>query len=149
MSDLDKSIEQIKATVGDRLIYLASPYSHAFVATRILRFEIACKAAAMLTWSGMHVFAPIVHSHPMAQYGLAKDWEFWEVHDRLFLEACGGMIVATIPGWQQSKGIAAEMQIMVDMDKPVWFLSARSNCWPSGDIVSEIIEHDTDWIINP
>ena len=144
MDDMNKSIERIKATV-DGLIYLASPYSHDQAAIRQWRFDVACKAAACLMRDGLAIFSPIAHSHVIAQHGLPKGWDFWEPYDRLLLGACGGMIVLTMPGWNESKGIIAELQIAAESYKPIWFLSARGNRWPEGDIMN----HDTDWSINP
>ena len=132
-------MESIRATVNG-LIYLASPYSHDQEAIRQQRFDMACKAAAWLMNNGLAIISPIAHSHPIAQYGLPDDLEFWMRQDLPILDACKGMIVLTLPGWEESKGVIAELQIAAESDKPIWFLSARQNCWTDTNI---------DWIINP
>ena len=141
MNDLTKlSIERIKETAEGGLIYLASPYTHDIKAMQQARFDMACKAAAWLMRNGLTIISPIAHSHPIARYGLPDDLEFWMRQDLPILNACKGMIVLTLPGGGQSKGVIAELQIAVEDHKPIWFMSARQNCWTDTNI---------DWIINP
>jgi hypothetical protein len=105
-----------------RIIYLCSPYTCADPAIRESRFEAACRAAAELTRQGKTVFAPVVHSHAIAKYGLPLEWRYWEIHDRRFLQACEEVIVLTLPGWQDSVGVNAEIAIARELGKPVTFL---------------------------
>ena len=98
------------------MIYLASPYSHPLAEMRQRRFEAVCKAAAKLMGMGLHVFSPIAHTHPIALAGdLPKDWDYWEQYDRAMLKACSKVIVLQLPGWQDSKGVTAEVSIALDM----------------------------------
>ncbi len=78
------------------MIYLASPYTHPDPAVRQARFEAACRAAAAMIRAGKTVFSPVVHSHPLTQYGLPFDWRAWSKHDRRFLEACDELVVLTL-----------------------------------------------------
>jgi nucleoside 2-deoxyribosyltransferase len=94
------------------LIYLASPYSHPDPAVRQIRYEVACEAAAYLMRRGLMVFSPIVHSHPIAQYGLPKDYAFWRQYDEALMDACWGIVVLMIDGWRESKGVTAEIEYM-------------------------------------
>jgi Domain of unknown function (DUF1937) len=52
------------------MIYLASPYSHPDATVRESRFRAACQAVVALLLTGEVVFAPIVHCHPLVEYGL-------------------------------------------------------------------------------
>jgi hypothetical protein len=61
----------------DDLVYLASPYTHADKAVMEDRFRAACRYAACLMRRGINVFSPIAHSHPIAQFGLPPDWQFF------------------------------------------------------------------------
>jgi len=115
-------IEFIKE--ADGLIYLASPYSSSSAIVREDRFDAVCVAAANLMRAGLLIFSPIAHTHPIALCGLPKGWEFWEKYDRQFLEACSGMIVLTLDGWQASKGIRAEVDIMTNARKVVAYMDA-------------------------
>jgi len=91
------------------LIYLATPYSHPCPVIRFVRFETVNRIASELMQNGEFVFSPISHSHPIAQHGLPKDYEFWEKFDDWFLEKCDKMIVVQDWGWENSVGVKREM----------------------------------------
>lgn len=108
------------------LIYLASPYTHEDPAVQQARFETACRAAAHLMNKGHAVFSPIAHTHPIACAGdLPKGWDFWERYDRTILAGCHSMMVLQLDGWQQSRGVQAEIAIMRELGKPVEYMA-----WP-------------------
>lgn len=140
-----RMLEPIKQSVGDKLLYLASPYSHSSEAVRQYRADLACNAAVELTRHDLHIFSPIVHSHPMAAYGLAKDWDYWKPHDRLFLNACGGMIILQIPGYASSRGVWAEYATAVGIGMPVWLMDSADSSWP---VVGKRIDRvNIDWCV--
>jgi hypothetical protein len=93
------------------MFYLASPYSHPDPAIRQHRFEVACEAAVKLIRMGHVVFSPIAHSHTMHLAGLPGDWEFWKRQDEWFVSHCERLVVLTIDGWKESRGVAAEIEI--------------------------------------
>ena len=82
------------------MIYLASPYTHVDAAVRESRFDAACLATSTLLRAGLHVYSPIVHSHPLVRYGLPIEWEFWQAHDCEHLRRCDSVIVLTLDGWK-------------------------------------------------
>lgn len=104
------------------LVYLACPYSHDDPFVRRERFEYASRAAAELMAAGLLVFSPISHTHPIAEHGLPKGWDFWEKYDRAILGVCKAMIVLMLEGWRESVGVQAEIQIMRDAGKPIHFI---------------------------
>jgi hypothetical protein len=105
------------------LVYLATPYSHDDLAVRERRFAIANRVAADLMRSGVHVFSPISHTHPIAMAGeLPKGWDFWEAFDRTVLAACVKVIVLRQPGWEQSTGVRAELGIAREIGLPIEFM---------------------------
>jgi hypothetical protein len=105
------------------LIYLASPYSHEDPAVREERFRIVCRAAARLMAQGNLIFSPIAHSHPIALAGqLPTEWDYWEQYDRAHLLAACELWVLKLAGWQVSRGIACEIEIMKGLGKPVKFI---------------------------
>lgn len=112
------------------MFYLASPYSHESRLFREQRALAAAKAAAELCRRGCLVFSPIAHSHPMHIHGnLPGDWDFWERFDRWFIERCERLIVLTIDGWEQSKGVAAEVKIARELIKPVHHWNGIDAAW--------------------
>ncbi|MFQ5732136.1 MAG: DUF1937 family protein [Planctomycetaceae bacterium] len=104
------------------MIYLASPYSHPDPAVRERRFQAACLAAAQLMRASHTVFAPIVHSHPLVDYGLPTDWSYWERQDREHLARCDEVVVLLLDGWRESRGVQAEVRLAENLGKPVRYL---------------------------
>ena len=113
------------------MIYLAVPYSHADPSIRKARFQAACRTAAEMMRGGKTVFSPLSHSHAIAQYGLPKDWAFWEACDRTYLEVCDEVVVLMLDGWRQSKGVQAEIEIARELGKPVSYLKPLPNDNPA------------------
>ena len=105
-----------------RLIYLASPYSHESEAIKEKRFELVCEYAAGLMKQGLFVYSPIAHTHPISRYGLPGDWDFWESYDTLMISKCDEIKVLQIPGWQESKGVQAEIQLAKELNKPISYI---------------------------
>lgn len=104
------------------MIYLASPYSDPSLGVMESRFLAACRAASRLMRLGRLVFSPVAHTHPIAQYGLPLGWDYWERFDRWYIERCDEVVVLTLAGWEDSKGVQAEMKIARELGKPVSFL---------------------------
>ncbi|MDZ4852138.1 MAG: DUF1937 family protein [Pirellulaceae bacterium] len=105
------------------MIYLASPYSHTDPLVREDRFNAACMATAALMQAGCSVYSPIVHSHPLVQYGLPIEWQYWQAHDCEHLQHCNQLLVLTLDGWRTSRGVQAEIDLAIDMDLPVHCVS--------------------------
>jgi hypothetical protein len=101
------------------VIYLASPYSHPDGSVREARFRAACEKAAALLRAGTLVYSPIVHSHPLAALGLPGDWAFWAAHNQHMLGLCSALVVLQLPGWEQSRGIDAEVEMAQALRLPV------------------------------
>ena len=127
MADSERYVEPLSTKVhmamANTLLYLASPYSHEDPAVRHARSEAACRAAAELIRQGKAIYSPIAYSHPLCQYGLPLDWQFWQKHDLRFLEMCSEVIVLKLPQWEKSVGVQAEIAAARAMNKPVTFVA--------------------------
>lgn len=131
------------------LVYLGAPYSHESVEVRRERFERINTAASYLMRRGVHVFSPISHTHPIALAGgLPLGWEFWATYDEEILSICKAMLVLRLPGWRESKGLNAEIEIATRLRMPIahvntderilctvadWLLDGRG-CRPQFDL---------------
>jgi hypothetical protein len=105
------------------MIYLAIPYSHSDPEVREQRFQMANIGAARLMGQGHHVFSPISHTHPIALAGdLPLGWDFWAEYDRQILSICNTVVVLCLDGWQESKGVQAEIALAGSMDIPVLYV---------------------------
>lgn len=92
-------------------IYVASPYSHADPAVRELRYHDVMAYTAWLLKHERWGYSPIVHCHIMAKtYGLPIDFDYWMRLDFTMIDAAKELHVVKIPGWQESRGVAAEIQ---------------------------------------
>lgn len=108
------------------LIYLASPYSHANPIIKHQRFEAACRAAGRLMRQGQCVFSPIAHSHPIEQHfedGGTEGHDFWLRQDFAILARATKLVVLTLDGWEQSRGVAAELEFAQANSIPFEFLA--------------------------
>lgn len=108
------------------LHYLASPYSQ-YQQGHEQAFLDAALSAAMLLKRGMHVFSPICHSHPIAVHGHIDkvDHDFWLRLDIAILDECDSLLVLMMPGWNESRGVKAEIDHAEATGKPISYLS-----WP-------------------
>jgi hypothetical protein len=107
------------------LTYLACPYSHKERYVRVARWIAANQVAAKLMIAKQYVFSPISHTHPIEEASEGKlpmGWDFWEGFDRQYLSFCKKVIVLRIPGWEQSKGVQAEIKIGTEMGIPVEYM---------------------------
>lgn len=104
-----------------KFLYLASPYTHDDPKVRQWRYEQAVAAAALLaTQYGVFTFSPIGHSHEMCiKHEMPYTFEFWDDWNRAMIRGSAGILVLTLEGWEQSKGIAAELRHAIEMRKPV------------------------------
>lgn len=109
------------------MIYLASPYSHPDAANREQRFRAVCQAAARLMRSGRHVFSPIAHSHGIAEHGVPTDWSYWEAFDSHMMAACDELVVLMLPGWRESEGVQAEIDLALELDLPIRYLEPTTH----------------------
>ena len=105
--------------------YLASPYSDFDPAIRLQRFQAACKATAELMNEGVRIFSPIAHTHPIAMAGdLPLGWDFWEQYDREMIAVCDELIVLCLDGFEDSRGVQAEIAIAKELGIPVSYRKA-------------------------
>jgi hypothetical protein len=124
-----------RATEGALMIYLAGPYSHPDPAVRERRYREACRVTAALLRAGRHVFSPIVHGHPLVEFGMPTDWESWQRIDREHLRRCDEVLVLTLDGWQDSAGVLAEVRQAAQLGLPVRHLdpTADLDAWLESD----------------
>jgi len=101
-------------------VYLASPYSRYVYGTENA-FREAAEATAALIRAGYNTYSPIVHSHIVAHAGNFDplDCEMWLKLDEPFMEAAVGIVVLMLEGWQESHGVAHEMEYFARADKPI------------------------------
>ena len=100
------------------LVYLACPYTHKERYVRVARWIAVNHVAAKMMESGLYVFSPISHTHPIAEASDGKlpvGWDYWEKFDRQYLSVVKKIVVLCIDGWKESTGVQAEIKIGEEM----------------------------------
>jgi len=99
-----------------QMVYLAVPYSDEDWVVKENRFDRVSQVAAILISRGEIIFSPISMAHPIAKVGsLPGDWEFWDKFDRVYLDSCKKLYVLMLRGWEESKGVQAEIGIAKEL----------------------------------
>lgn len=102
--------------------YLATPYSK-HPRGHDAAFGEAITAAAICIRAGIMVVSPIAHSHPIAvNGGIEGHYEAWRDLDEALIDASRGIIVVEMDGWQQSEGIAFEVELAKSIGLPVFYM---------------------------
>lgn len=106
------------------LVYLASPYTK-FPGGLERATRSVATIAGRLMQRGISVFSPIVHTHYIAEYtGLDPiDHDFWMDADRIFMDKCDSLVVAQMSGWEESRGVRAEIDYFRLVRKPMFMLN--------------------------
>lgn len=100
------------------LCYLATPYSK-FPDGIEAAFQAACLVDGALLKLGICAYSPIAHTHPIAQYGEIDplDHNIWLPFDEAMMRAADAIIVAQLPGWDVSFGVAHEIEFFKNAGK--------------------------------
>lgn len=109
---------------GLGLAYLATPYTKYLGGNLEQAFIDAAKLTALLLRTGIKVYSPICHTHPIAMHGNLdpRDHSIWLPFDEAMMTAADTLIVAHMPGWQESFGVAHEIKFFEDRRKPIFDL---------------------------
>jgi hypothetical protein len=114
-----------------KMVYLASPYTHADKAVQADRFLAVVKACGWLmvnSSDAQMIYSPIAHTHPIADNCvLPGHWGFWETCDKAMLSRCSEIWVFCIPGWSKSTGVKAERKIASDYGLATRFIVAQQD----------------------
>lgn len=91
--------------------YIASPYTNPDPKVMEERFQAVSAFTAEQIKHGAVVYSPIAHSHPLAvSYSLRGDFDFWMNQNYGMLSKASKMIVLCLQGWEESKGVQAEIK---------------------------------------
>jgi hypothetical protein len=106
------------------MIYLAQPYSHVNARVRAERFKMGLSVVAQLMAKGKCVVSPIAHSHPIydAHPEVGGSFEQWQELDETLILASEAVYVLTLEGWEESHGVAKEMEFALARGIEVVFI---------------------------
>lgn len=125
-----------------KLIYLASPFSHKDNQVEEYREFMTTAAAAQLTQEyGYAMFLPITQSYAMKLHSpeLGGSFECWKDIDLYMVrEKVDEIWVLTLPGWDKSIGVLAELEEAKNYNKPIkYLLSDELGGWYLSDKLGE------------
>lgn len=105
------------------LTFLSSPYTD-FEDGREAAYHEVARVAARLMSEGHHIVSPIVHGHALTTVGRLGDrpHDWWMERCRPLAERCDQCLVAMLPGWRTSKGVAIEIGWFREWGRPVRFV---------------------------
>jgi Domain of unknown function (DUF1937) len=112
--------------------YLATPYSKYPLGTQ-RAFVDTCILTARLLKKGLNIYSPIAHDHYIALYGQIDphDLSIWIPFNKVIMSRCDYLLVALMPSWEKSKGMAAEIDFFNKHDKPIFKMNQDTlSIWP-------------------
>lgn len=109
----------------DDRIYLLSPFTHENYDIQYRRYASALDATIKLKQRGLLVFSPIVYTYwPYVYGGFPPEFNFWSRLDLTFIRYwCTVGVVLQIDGWDVSRGIAAEVEELAELQLPCYYLT--------------------------
>jgi hypothetical protein len=100
--------------------YLASPYSDPDPEVMEKRFLAAEQVTAELLLKARIVYSPIVHCHALARkHRMPTDAKFWQNYNFAMLGCASQLLVITLPGWSESRGVTGEMKHAREKNIPI------------------------------
>lgn len=99
--------------------YLSCPYFDPDSLVKETRHIMVTRAAFELMKQGIMVYSPLTHNLPIDRLGIHGDWKTWREFDHTMLSKCDRVIVLKLPGWENSKGVAAEIARAEELGLPI------------------------------
>lgn len=115
------------SSLNNHYWYLATPYAK-YPGGKYQAYLEALRQTALLLSSGIPVFSPIVHNHPLSLLSCLEDknesFDFWvRFVDGPMMYNAKGLIVCMMKSWRESVGIAYEEEFFDKMGKPVVYMT--------------------------
>lgn len=104
------------------IVYIACPYADPDPAVRRARVHIANRVAGVLSGHEFRVFNPLGHSQGIVDNGGSTDHEYWMDLNKAMLGVSAAMVVLTVDGWDNSRGVKEEVAIASEAGLPIYFL---------------------------
>lgn len=112
----------------DKVYYFASPYSHKdFNVVESRYLEQQRLVAHLIKAYGALIINPIEMCHNLSQtYELPSGYEFWKTRDRKLISISDAIIVAKMPGWEESIGVTDEIKYARFLQKEVFYIDPET-----------------------
>jgi len=111
----------------NQVIYLCAPYTHSDWHVVFYRIKKVNLIAGHLINKGFFIFSPISHCHEIAMAcHLPTDFDFWQRYNKAMIDACDCLLLATLAGWRESKGVTGEISYARQRVKNIYTVDAES-----------------------
>lgn len=138
------------------IAYLACPYSHPDKNVKEMRHRIVNQVAFTLMRQGTYVYSPLTHNLPIDRLGINGNWMYWKNFDHAMLARCDRIIVIKLPGWDESKGVAAELAYAKELGMSIEWIEPTEEMLqqanelsssPLKDLISSMLKgySERDW----
>lgn len=107
--------------------YLSSPYNHPDPKIKQQRHDIVNSVVFDYMRRGILVYSPLTHNIPIDQLGIHGNWMTWKDFDHEMVSRCDRVIVLKLPGWEDSKGVAAEIARAKEVGIPIEWIECPEN----------------------
>lgn len=108
------------------MLYLSAPYSDSSAALRNWRAARCAIAMADLMAKGRLVVCPATMNHEAVSALIERAADpgrsYWQALERKLATSCDELVVLKLPGWAESRGVAREIALFTEMDKPITFI---------------------------
>ncbi len=101
------------------IYYLAAPYTHPNPEVRDWRVRAVTKMTYQLFKAGRLIYSPLTHNIEIDKLGIFGDFKTWLSFDHGMLSRLDGLIIFKIPGWNESKGLKAELEFAQSLKLPI------------------------------
>ena len=109
--------------------YLACPYSHPDPQIKAMRLQCATATAFHLIKQGIYVYSPLTHNMTTIDaLGIHGHWDTWKTFDFAMISRCDKLIVLTLPGWEESRGVMDEIDFAHKIGLPVEEMDFPQEC---------------------
>lgn len=123
MEWFDLFIPPLWLTQPSEIEYLGLPYTDDDPLMKDWRAEVSNIIAAELTKQGRIIFAPISAWHHIAKkYKLPGTFEYWLRLDEEFIKVSKKLLIITLPGWKESKGVNEEIKLAKKYNIPIEYI---------------------------
>lgn len=104
----------------EKVIYIASPYTHSDIDVVEENYKKVSKFSADLCSQGIVALSPIVYGHTLLSFKkMPSDWVFWTNFCLSLLNKSDELWVYKMEGWDKSRGVREEIEYAVENGIPV------------------------------
>ena len=130
----------------EQLAYLALPYSGTSekIAERV---RLMTMYDAELMRNGLFTVSPVYkHLMLLNNTKMPGDWNYWEKYSTALLNRSTMLIVMCLPGWRESIGVQAEIEIAKNLNLPTYYVAligeqSFTSLYPSISHLERVLFH--------